>query len=72
MQLLASKGDSKVRKAVVRIANAKINDEQQRVAGIAIIKSFETLSASNAKPLIISLEFIKEGRSEIDSEVTTV
>ena len=69
MQLLASKGDSKVRKAVVRIANAKINDEQQRVAGMAIIKSFETLSASDAKPLITSLEFIKDGKPEIASEV---
>lgn len=64
MMLLALKGDSKVRKAVVRIANAKINDEQQRVAGIEIVKSFETLSASDAKPLITSLEFIKDGKPE--------
>lgn len=69
MQLLASKGDSKARKTVVRIANAKINDEQQRAEGIAIIKSFETLSTSDAKPLITSLEFIKEGKPEIASVV---
>ena len=69
MQLLASKGDSKARKTVVRIANAKINDEQQRAEGIAIIKSFETLSTSDAKPLITSLGFIKEGKPEIASVV---
>ena len=46
------------------IANAKINDEQQRAAGIEIIKSFETLSASDAKPLVTSLEFIKESKPE--------
>lgn len=69
LQLLASKGSSKALKAVVSIANAKINDEQQRAEGIAIIKSFETLSTSDAKPLITSLEFIKEGKPEIASVV---
>lgn len=60
LTLLASKGDSKARKAVVRIANAKINDDQKRADGLEIIKSFESLSASDAKPLITSLEFIKD------------
>ena len=69
MLLLASKGNSKVRKAVVRIANAKINDEQQRAAGIEIIKSFPSLSASDTKPLVTSLEFIKEGKPETASVV---
>lgn len=65
LTLLASKGSSKGRKAVVRIANSKINDDKQRNQGIEIIKSFVHLSASDSKPLVSSLEFIKENNPEL-------
>ena len=62
--LLASKGSSKGKKAVVRIATSKINDDTQRDRGIEIIKSFEHLNSSDSKPLISSLEFLKENNTE--------
>lgn len=65
LTLLAAKGSSKGRKAVVRIANSKINDDKQRNQGVEIIKSFEHLSASDSRPLVSSLEFIKENNPEL-------
>ena len=64
MKLLASKGSIKAKRFVVGIANAKVNVPQERLEGIEIIKSFVGLSTKDAKPLLTSLEFIKENSPE--------
>lgn len=69
MLLLAAKGSRQAQQAVASIANAKINDEQQRNDGFEIIRAFTALSPSAAKPLLSSLEFIKENHPELKEEV---
>ena len=69
LMLLAAKGSSMGKKTIVKIANAKINDDKERAFGMEIIKSFTSLSATDSKPLISSLEYLKENKLETSEAV---
>ena len=69
LTLLAEKGSKKAKKTLVGIVNAKINNEKERDKGFEILLSFDGLTASDIKPLMSSLEYIKDNTPKLKDKI---
>lgn len=69
LTLLAEKGSKKAKRTLIGIVNAKINNDEERSKGFEILLSFDGLTASDIKPLVTSLEYIKENNPNLKDKV---
>ena len=69
LTLLAEKSSKNVKKKLVSIVIAKINDEKERNNGFEILLSFNGLTRAEVKPLASSLDYIKDNNPELNEKV---